>query len=411
MNTGNDRSLSEATEERSRMAQRLRRILERLTGPSLSLLFHIAVVAFLLMFYVGPGARTLDRSIEVAVIDPSANQLPLDKMKPDQDQELTPDEEFTDMTIPAPDSDDLLDALDTDSMLGAKHMDRSLELSPIYGATLLIDTSVSDGQLQRKASSSFGFDKSLEGDLIGTMYDLKRDRRKRDRSVDYYSDLRRMVEGRFSEKVMKAYYRVPKQLYLSYLFLPYMNADAGPAAFGVGELMEPTKWIVHYAGRIQAPLGGRYRFVGEFDDVLLVFIDGRVVLESTWGDHVTSWRPSEHVGAHRSYTTRPLVYGDWVTLKALAPHRIDIIIGEDPGGKVGGLLLLQQEGGNYARESSGRPVLPVFAAQPLTPDDRAALTRVSGWKVETDHVPIMGFRHEMHASKKPDPDEVSIIIE
>ena len=139
-----------------------------------------------------------------------------------------------------------------------------------------METGLSSAQLERAGGGAalFGYDKRAEGDLVGTLYDLKRDGNGGNRECDYTRDVRSLVEARFSPKALKGFYRVPKPLYLSRLLLPYTAAGEAPKVFGVEGKMDARQWIIHYTGRFQHYLPGRYRFAGDFDDILLVFVDG-----------------------------------------------------------------------------------------------------------------------------------------
>ena len=388
---------------------RLKRVLERLEGPAVSMAVHILIVFLLITHCVGTRTKPATE-FEVTMLDPSADDTVLDALELEPKDELQSEDFVTDMEIPDPGIAEAVQAVDVSDSLAIHDNESPLELMMPAGSGLMLDNSVSSLQLQRSAKTAFGFDKNIKGDLVGTMYDFKRDASKRPRGADYYADLRRVVGERFSKKVMKDFYRVPKQLFLTHLFLPYVKAETGPEAFGAGGLMEPTKWIIHYTGQIQTLLAGRFRFVGEFDDIVIVFVDGKVVLEAGWGDHVAEWRPTDNVGKHLCYTTHPLVYGDWVDLQALQPHRIDIVVGENPGGWVGGLLMLQEEGREYASDAKGRPVLPIFTVQPLTPEDLKIMRSVSGWRFD-EHTPIMGVRQERLAAGVGDTDEVVVVVE
>lgn len=231
--------------------------------------------------------------------------------------------------------------------------------------------------------SAFGSTNQIKGDLVGSLYDFKRDAKGNPRTLNYWEDLRRMVSGKLSDRAVRDFYRVPKSIYLSHLFVPYTNAEIGPEAFGVGGLMEPKAWVAHYRGVIQPPSSGSYRFAGDFDDVLIVMIDGRVVLEVTWDTPgsvggITGWKPTDYVDAHRCFTSRSFVYGDWVELRNTESRRIDVLVGERPGGMIGGVLLVQKKDATYEMESNGRPILPVFAVSLLSPQERDRIFTYKG---------------------------------
>ena len=48
--------------------------------------------------------------------------------------------------------------------------------------------------------------------------------------------------------------------------------------------------------------------------------------------------------------------------------KIDILVGERPGGHIGGVLLVEQRGKKYEERSDGSPIIPLFSLYPLTPD-------------------------------------------
>ena len=82
------------------------------------------------------------------------------------------------------------------------------------------------------------------------------------------------------------------------------------------------------------------------------------------------WRPSDPT-THDSYIPRPIQYGDWVSLDGVD---IDILVGERPGGFIGGTLLIQQEGKDYEMQN-GRPILPVFSTVRLNQKDKERLSQ------------------------------------
>ena len=50
--------------------------------------------------------------------------------------------------------------------------------------------------------------------------------------------------------------------------------------------------------------------------------------------------------------------GKWVNLSG--PFKIDILVGERPGGQVGGLLLVENRKGKYKKTDYDLPILPLF---------------------------------------------------
>lgn len=251
----------------------------------------------------------------------------------------------------------------------------------------------------------FGYQQGTDGDLVGVMYDLKRDARGRARQSDYYADLKDLVRSGFSKKITGEFYRLPQQLYLSHLFVPRLPANEGPKAFAVDALMEPTRWVAHYSGTLNPANSGCYRFVGPFDDALIILVDGKVVLDTSWPYNakpspLTGWTPYEHVGAHASFSGQTLAYGDWMTLESGVEHRLEFIIGECPGGVVGGVILVQERDTVYRKGKSGRPILPVFASTPLSQIEKQRLADCAEFEFD-DSVPVMNLtrRQREHLSR------------
>lgn len=249
----------------------------------------------------------------------------------------------------------------------------------------------SGGGGKRKArtgkGSLFGFDESLEDDLIGAMYDLKLDPSgKKPTGLgphgtpgitddDFYKACRGLLAGnRVNESALRRYFAVPKKLGATQLFIPYRQADEAPKSFGVADKVKPNFWVIHYKGRFAAPVSGQYRFVGKADDLLWVAVEGRTVLEAHWDNNnfLTSWRPKEHVNEHSIYDFMEgntdddkkkafLTYGDWMNLEAGKPKDLEILLGEYGGGRFFAVLLIQQKGEKEKMgKSKDRPVYPLF---------------------------------------------------
>jgi len=378
--------------------QRIRDRIRHFSEPVVVVALHL-LAAFLVLLAAGRTERAAEKeTIEVTVSE--APELELEPPEEAPIEEFAENGEILDFSLPSPEAaaEEAPPAVEDFSALPP------VESPVVLSGFSLMDTALSSAQLERagRGSSLFGYASRADGDLVGTLYDLKRDRNGAARACDFTRDVRSLVEARFSPKALKEFYRVPKPMYLSRLLLPRTPAGEAPAVFGVEGKMEPRQWIIHYTGQFRHYLPCRYRFAGDFDDLLLVFVDGELVLESNWGEPVTAFRPEDHVGKHLSFTGRPLTYGKWFSLKPMRPSRIDIVVGENPGGWVGGCLLVECEGqpcahdeaGRTAEDPEGRAVLPLFSTQPMTEDDLALVRGIA----ENDHfaiaeeAPVMGVR-------------------
>ena len=275
---------------------------------------------------------------------------------------------------------------------------------------------VAGSRLPGAVGGSFGYSSGIASDLKGVMYDLKRDAKGNARAPDYWSDLRVIVGSAMSEKTLKEIYRIPRELYLSHIFVPFISASEGPKSFDAGDLMEATQWFAHYSGSLCAETAGRYRFWGAFDDMMIVLIDGKVVMESTWGGvPVSGWKSGAKEGPYTSFITQPFAIGDWVAFRENEPRRIDILVGERPGGMVGGVLLIQDSAAKYAKDDAdGRPILPVFTTSKLTSDEEKTLADYPKHKFDMN-APIMNLtpaeRQRIAKLKADDEaDEIKISI-
>ncbi|WP_254511004.1 hypothetical protein [Anatilimnocola floriformis] len=208
--------------------------------------------------------------------------------------------------------------------------------------------------------------------LLGSFYDFKQDRKQNKLNYggsfeEYIRNVNSMVASDFAETITSRYYKADTQLSYSQLMIPAnTSANEGPAEFDVAGKVEPRGWMVHFSGTVIPPAAGEYRFVGFFDDMLLVYVNKQPVLDG-------SWVPMCNVGTGGSYDqslrqdfggpgvsgNRTAYAGKWFGVKG--PTRIDILIGETPGGLVGGLLMCQSRTGQYETRSDGTPILPLFA--------------------------------------------------
>lgn len=230
--------------------------------------------------------------------------------------------------------------------------------------------------------------------LPGTFYDLKQDPQRKqleylDSEAGYAAVINKAASRKFAATAMKDYYKSTQSMSFTFLAIPNMSANEGPASFHVEKEVEPRGWFVHYGGMVTPPEAGDWRFVGFFDDALIVYINGRPVLDASWYpivDHGEKRRDTDirqDFGGPALAGNRHAYVGKWVKLSGST--RIDIVVGERPGGRVGGLLLVQNKKGRYGARADGTPILPVFATTKLEMDD---LKRVSSYNNGTTRFEI-----------------------
>ena len=215
----------------------------------------------------------------------------------------------------------------------------------------------------------FGFRESKGGgSLVGKFYDLKQLKNGTPSKLDqnaYPGELSKFVNSGWNESNLDKYFVGPNSLYTTQIFIPKINADQGPLAFGLGGRVQPKMWVVHYKGNVIPTETGTFRFVGMADDVLVVRFNGRVVLDCG------STNPSGHP-PQKFYGSAGLQFkndmpwykglgvGDPVQVHAGESYPMDVLIGEWPGGDFKAWLLIEKDGVEYEKDSKGVPILPIF---------------------------------------------------
>jgi hypothetical protein len=256
-----------------------------------------------------------------------------------------------------------------------------LFLLAIFASTI---TCVADAD-----SSVFGQSTQSEAALMGILYDLKQTQDHKPTDVDpetYSAVVDEYLSQGWDESVLNRYYRVSKPLYTTQIFIPNMNANLAPKAFGAEKMVKPSRWIIHYKGQISAPETGTYRFWGIADDVMAAAVNGKTVLVGNRRDTrlpktLATWHPSERDGAYLGDGN--LRAGDWMTLKAGEIFDLDVIIGERPGGLFNAFLMVEKQGASYEPDRGGHPIFPILQIAPYdTPKapDAEFATGFPTWK-------------------------------
>ncbi len=204
-------------------------------------------------------------------------------------------------------------------------------------------------------------EKAVHG-LTGTFYDTKQNRsgKPTDVTIDDYSKIMtKFVKENFRQSVLSDYFKAPGTLSTTEIFIPNMSADEGPKAFEMEKVVQPSRWLVHYQGKVASPQDGTYRFVGAGDDYLVVRFNGKVVLDHGFAK-ATEWEAEKYYDYGWTGVPRGFARGDKIRVKAGQFYDIEILIGERPGGLVFFCLMLEEEGADYKRDAKGNPILPVF---------------------------------------------------
>ena len=240
------------------------------------------------------------------------------------------------------------------------------------------------------------FGRTGGGGLEGRFYDLKQDRKKKlndigdffkkgggNRLGRMYGEYRDLEDRRFNESSLRKFYQAKSALSFTHLVMdPSSSAKLAPEAFGVEKEVEPSAWVVVYDGKIDPVKPGEYQFNGFFDDVLLVYVDERLVLDGSWTEDYSDMKQKFKEGPGM-VGRKPIREGKWVKLNP--GTKIKIVVGESPGGKMGGGLFIREKGKKYKQQGGG-DVLPPFTTSPLSKDDKQKLNGLR-FPIETDDVP------------------------
>ncbi len=228
----------------------------------------------------------------------------------------------------------------------------------------------------------FGGNKYMGNELIGTFYDLKQTKDGKPIEMDnakYIAALNKFAKGGWRQGYLNDYFKAPKEKYASFFMFPHMPADAAPEAYGVENIVQPKHWVVYYEGQISAPETGRYRFCGISDDVMLVRVRSRLVIDASypvWQGKVSTWKSDDDNNRKFPMVNQHMVIGDWFSLTKGKPADIEVLVGECPGGVFYAQLLIEQKGKEYKQVpfsykkgeeqvSGTRPVLPVFKTKAI----------------------------------------------
>ena len=238
--------------------------------------------------------------------------------------------------------------------------------------------------------SIFGGTKSLAtgNEFEGVFYSLAYDRQGNETVVTestYTSIIRRFIEADWNPYVFAPYYRAAQKLYTTQIFIPTIYSEFGPASFGIpdGPDFDPYLWCVHYKGKIAHKDGGRFRFRGLGDDILIVRVNGEIVFDGSWDafrDECTGFQP-ESADDRRYFIGHAVCgVGNWFELEAGEPVEMEVLIGEIPGERFCAYLLIEDESVDYDLNRNGMPVLPVFKTAEI-PDrvkDKIKYTLIPG---------------------------------
>ncbi len=218
--------------------------------------------------------------------------------------------------------------------------------------------------------------------LIGTFYDFKRDEHgkptglkawgggKGDGGRKTYTDILKDFVNSSAWKVPSSHKHFTSKARLTSkaFFFPAIHDDEAGKAFQTPEA-GPGMWVAHYAGMVTPPVTGRYRFVGWGDNVMIVGLNGKVVLDASDIGYVDRSRAHKGAVSFPKKGSTPMFEGDWFALSANMAVKIDILLGDEGGIFCAGLHI-QKEGESYSSGKGGVPTLPLWLAGALGPEEK-----------------------------------------
>jgi hypothetical protein len=218
----------------------------------------------------------------------------------------------------------------------------------------------------------FGGRKGTGNELEGTFFDLKLkpDGRPARMDEEYFKEVLRNFASTWNiSKFEDRYFQAPKKRFATVFMIPKIPANEAPKAYGVEKEVTPKQWVAYYKGVFAAPEDGKFRFWGIADDVMMVRVKRRLVLDANWaGQHITDWDSNDPLDKKYTLSGQGVRVGDWFHLKKDRETEIEVLIGERPGGNFFCHLLIEQDGVEYPKGKDGRPVLPIFKTRKIPED-------------------------------------------
>ena len=157
---------------------------------------------------------------------------------------------------------------------------------------------------------------------------------------EYLETLKKFAKG-WSKSLLENFFTAPQKLVNYQFIIPRMGAEAAPAAYGVEKECAPRRWLACYTATIIPPRSGRFRFRGCADDILLVRCDGQDVLDGSLPDLC------RNVNTVQAKSRSELPGGRWINMSKGSPIKMEVAIGEHPGGTFYAFLCIEEDGVEY----------------------------------------------------------------
>jgi len=204
----------------------------------------------------------------------------------------------------------------------------------------------------------------------GTIYDLKIGtdlQRTGMTEPKYMQVLSDFVHDGWGQSVLDPFYKAPKHLYTPAIWIPTVPSTSTAQAMNLGGALTATYWVGWYTATVIPPKTGKYHFVGFGDDILVVAIDHHVVLDgSLWPvldrAQIMPWPYSDWnvICPFKGQDYGKLRVGDTFDADPSQPIKINVILGDRPGGDYNAFLCIADESETYTVGKEGVPLYPIF---------------------------------------------------
>ena len=277
--------------------------------------------------------------------------------------------------------------------------------SPDFGS--MDDFGMGFGFEETMSAGTTAFGKMNSSGLQGFLVDIKQDPKGElndlgefyqqgaslgQNTARFKEEISSIMRKRYSQDSFGKYFKASNTLGYSTLVLDKGSADIGPKCFGAENEIQPSGWIAVYEGVLAANHSKKVRFLGRFDDILLVYVNEKLVLDGSWQAGYTQDYSDFNVKHEKAPKLggRDAAMGPYISLRA--GDEIRVVVGEVPGGSIVGGLFIEEEGvENPGYKKDGQYRYIPFCTQELNEEDRGNL-RSKKLTVEADEIPVFTIK-------------------
>jgi hypothetical protein len=235
--------------------------------------------------------------------------------------------------------------------------------------------------------TAFGFKMPPSGTATGLRGVLYYMRRKPDRTpypenndrADYLQRIEALFgnKGKLNEAEAQKYLKFDQPLVTNVILFPASAGESAPKAFGVDQVPGTQQsWFAIYKAKVASKEKQRYRFVGGGNEVLIVRVDGKVVLDGCYAG--LPWKAGKNPTGYGSRGSLGALWSDVRNVGeyfSFGPNgsEVEIIIGAGWGGAFGADLCIEEEGKIYTGEL--RPLFKIEGYQKILPQIQEVVAR------------------------------------